>query len=548
MKRQPTKSFPILLLLLFFIASSCERADDHEGHSHEGKLVFETVNLDQIPQFEKKFRSDSAIYKSKIPFNKSGNDTITYFDLIVPENINSQLYDEAANLHYYTFALNLKEHNRLTNLVVKETLEGNKYYVFIFKSKSIDAWIQSLAHYGSDVNFNIETEILEIELGDSYTVKSTTRPCWTSATSWICPYNAHTIGVGDWLECSTFNEGGDGLSRWRSIVNYIQVPCDNGAGGTGGSGSGGSGSGSGGSSGGGGGGGSSPGSPTTPITVQPNAPSQLFLFASNLSPEQKTWWANTANTTKKIAFMSYLTQNNHSDESEDFARWAIYYFITNPTTTMEQIQNWFMKPNEGKDGPYDATFWENPNLTLSQQSLPSMQNFLYAFPKIQNGNVISNMRSPQVYQLVGGSILQNHQSTNPIVRANYQNACSVRGSRALNYAGASIPVVLQNGVQKTEKGGDNENYILSAKAFNKYMNKTFGPPTYRLTFADIARDLDNIANFLQGKNGIYTIINRSPGLAGYSGHIDIIINGQCLGGANANPKGGVEYIEIWELN
>jgi hypothetical protein len=95
------------------------------------------------------------------------------------------------------------------------------------------------------------------------------------------------------------------------------------------------------------------------------------------------------------------------------------------------------------------------------------------------------MPSTQVYQLVGGSILSNHQSTNPIVRANYQNACSIRGSRALNYSGASIPVVHDNGVQKTEKGGDNENYILSAKAFNKYMNKTFGPPTYRLTFDDI---------------------------------------------------------------
>jgi hypothetical protein len=53
---------------------------------------------------------------------------------------------------------------------------------------------------------------------------------------------------------------------------------------------------------------------------------------------------------------------------------------------------------------------------------------------------------------------------------------------------------------------------------------------------------------LQGKNGIYTIIKRSPGLAGYSGYVDIIVNGQCLGGANANPPGGVEYIEIWELN
>jgi hypothetical protein len=231
-------------------------------------------------------------------------------------------------------------------------------------------------------------------------------------------------------------------------------------------------------------------------------------------------------------------------EAEAFVNWAIDYLRTNPSVTMAQFQNWFMTPREGKDWDYDAEFWENPNLTLPQQNLPSMQNFLYAFPKIQNGNVISNMPSTQVYQLVGGSILSNHQSGN----VNYQNASSIRGSRALNYAGVSIPVAHQNGVQKTEKGGDNENYILSAKAFNKYMHKTFGPPTYRLTFANIGGNLDNIVSFLQGKNGIYTIIKRSPGLAGYSGYVDIIVNGQCLGGANANPPWGVEYIEIWELN
>jgi hypothetical protein len=59
---------------------------------------------------------------------------------------------------------------------------------------------------------------------------------------------------------------------------------------------------------------------------------------------------------------------------------------------------------------------------------------------------------------------------------NYQNACSIRASRALNYSGKSVPIIIQNGIQKTEKSGDNENYILSAKAFNKYMHKTFGLP------------------------------------------------------------------------
>ncbi len=102
--------------------------------------------------------------------------------------------------------------------------------------------------------------------------------------------------------------------------------------------------------------------------------------------------------------------------------------------------------------------------------------------------------------------------------------------------------------KKTEKGGDGKNYILSATTFNRYMRDKFGPPTYTLTNQEIGNDKTKIAQFLKGKTGIYTVINQYPGTAGYSGHIDFIINGACINGSNAFPKGGVEKIEIWELN
>lgn len=101
--------------------------------------------------------------------------------------------------------------------------------------------------------------------------------------------------------------------------------------------------------------------------------------------------------------------------------------------------------------------------------------------------------------------------------------------------------------QRTQKGVDNENYILDAVSFDKYMRDKFGDATYELTGAD-ANDPVQVANFLEGKNGIYVIINSSHAQAGYSGHVDAIINGNCISNAYTTPSGGVKSIRIWELN
>lgn len=80
----------------------------------------------------------------------------------------------------------------------------------------------------------------------------------------------------------------------------------------------------------------------------------------------------------------------------------------------------------------------------------------------------------------------------------------------------------------------------------------FGETNLKLTGAD-ANDPAKVADLLKGKNGIYVIVNSNPGSvqsggAGYSGHVDAIINGRCVSNAYTAPQGGVKSIRIWVLN
>lgn len=56
-----------------------------------------------------------------------------------------------------------------------------------------------------------------------------------------------------------------------------------------------------------------------------------------------------------------------------------------------------------------------------------------------------------------------------------------------------------------------------------------------------------MVDFLKDKNGIYVIINSRHTQAGYSGHVDAIIDGECISNAYATPSGGVKSIAVWEL-
>ena len=58
----------------------------------------------------------------------------------------------------------------------------------------------------------------------------------------------------------------------------------------------------------------------------------------------------------------------------------------------------------------------------------------------------------------------------------------------------------------------------------------------------------DMVNFIIGKTGIYSLLTKDFSKAGYTGHADLIYNGQVLGGSCIDAKGGVKVIEIWELN
>lgn len=233
-----------------------------------------------------------------------------------------------------------------------------------------------------------------------------------------------------------------------------------------------------------------------------------------------------------------------STENYEFAL-QILEMLQNNIINGIQAQNWFF----GNVPDFEIDLNINPLLIsydspLSQQPLPTMQDFLNNFPKLGTSGNYSQMPSTDVYYLVGGSLWNSHQN-NPQA---YNNACAIRGSRGLLYSGIHIPVLnYSNQGQRTQKGGDQLNYILDAVSFNKFMNNKFGAPTYNLE-GTAANDAVQVSNLLNGKNGIYVIINNNYNQAGYSGHVDVIIDGICIGGALTTPNGGVKSISIWELN
>lgn len=265
-----------------------------------------------------------------------------------------------------------------------------------------------------------------------------------------------------------------------------------------------------------------------------NDPSYLQFVVNHLSTgtPNTVWWMDD----------TFLLQQG----GVSFGTWAINYLIQNQNLSFAIFENWFFKVPEFTGGETiidpDQITYDQP---IQQVALPSLSSFETYFPKNGTSGSYSQMSSSDVYQLVGSTLYTNHQSGNP----NYQNACAIRGSRALLYAGITIPVLRYNGSQRTEKGSDNKNYILDAVSFNKFMIDKFGDTPNKLIGAD-ANDPQKVAAFLNGKNGIYVIVNNDGTVngAGYSGHVDLILNGSCIGGAYTTPTGGVKSIRIWVLN
>ena len=189
---------------------------------------------------------------------------------------------------------------------------------------------------------------------------------------------------------------------------------------------------------------------------------------------------------------------------------------------------------EGEDNGDEFNYEDYSNIQTQTQNLPNRNAFYSNFPK----NGTNGMLAPQVFQLVGGSILNSHIND----PENYGNACAIRVSRALNYSGNPIPIFFNNaGQQKTQKGADNLNYILDAASLLSYMKKTF-PNSSPIHLVN--KTPTEIKAALNGKWGIYIMIpkNRAPFRA--SGHADFWSNTGCLSGCYFDKA---KEVYFWEL-
>lgn len=256
---------------------------------------------------------------------------------------------------------------------------------------------------------------------------------------------------------------------------------------------------------------------TAPITTTMEI-EIIKTFIKNLSAEQFAWWTNPANSDAVASISSYLSQ---VDADQTFA--------------IELIDDMINFPNpEGEDNGDEFNYSDYTDIQTTTQTLPSRNLFYSHFPKVGT----NGMPSPQVYQLVGGHPYQAHLAGNP----NYQNACALRISRALNYSGNTIPIFKNNNnEQKTERGDDNLNYILDASSLLAYMKKTFPNST---PIHLVNKTPTEIKTALNGKWGIYIMIPKNRATFGASGHADFWSNTGCLSGCYFDKA---KEVYFWEL-
>lgn len=247
-------------------------------------------------------------------------------------------------------------------------------------------------------------------------------------------------------------------------------------------------------------------------------------------------WVNSNDTTKDIyaKLINYQIEQNWTIASREYCLWAIEFFQENTETTWSEFENWFMGTPEGNDGGDTFNNNDYEGIIVGKQILPGRNAFYDAFPKIGTGG----MPSKQVYELVGGHMWDAHKIGNP----NYQNACAIRISRALNYSGKPIPIFKNKiGAQKSEKGKDNLNYILDASSLLAYMLKSYSdnPPLHLVNKTPV-----EYLKALKGKWGIYIMIPKNSSSFGASGHADFFSQTGCLSMCYFSDAAEIYF---WEL-
>ncbi|MGH2666580.1 T6SS effector amidase Tae4 family protein [Flavobacterium sp.] len=294
--------------------------------------------------------------------------------------------------------------------------------------------------------------------------------------------------------------------------------------------------------------GTSGANPSVAILSEEEALELYGSFTTSLTSSQKALMET--NSLLRVEIFSFFITEGFGGSKRSFAKQAINYIIQHPTITFNQYKNWFLGSGDGTDGDFDALFWENPSLTFPQQSLPTMTNFKNAYPKNLNGTF--EMSFSDVYNLIGGipKAMRDEVLTddNPLNDHNYNNACALRTSRALNYSGVTIP----NIPGKTFKGEDNKYYFLGARNLYNWMIKTFPTNSNNSIVLNQSQGGTNGINFpslLGNFQGIYILIPVNQSVTGFgaSGHAGIFTTPELTHYYFA-ATGGVKSITLWILN
>ncbi|SHM16944.1 T6SS effector amidase Tae4 family protein [Flavobacterium xanthum] len=245
---------------------------------------------------------------------------------------------------------------------------------------------------------------------------------------------------------------------------------------------------------------------------------------------------------------NFYSSNSTYNQQQEFKLWALIYFLNNPSVTLQQFNNWFSSKQVEEEGEFSEEFWNNPNLLIQQQNLPTFESFKSACPT-------STTTAQTLCNGIGGEVLTMY---NAVVAQNKKlNTCALRISKALNYSGIIIPSLPDNpnGTKNTIVGADGKNYIINAKSLNKWLRKTFGTPTgdNHITNSQSGVKGINFPNLILNKKGIYSMIARDEIQSTWgTGHADLLENGTCLLNCNFydvdNNFVPVDYIDIWILN
>jgi Type VI secretion system (T6SS), amidase effector protein 4 len=203
----------------------------------------------------------------------------------------------------------------------------------------------------------------------------------------------------------------------------------------------------------------------------------------------------------------------------------------------------------------DPNKWNNQ--TFPPQALPTWNDYFNNYPK----DTITGceLESKKVYEMAGGPLYAASLSS-PL---QYENACAVRNSIALNKCGKIIPSITMtepDGTvrQVTRLGANGLYYFIAASDLYWYMRKTFGtPPADNVVIRSEALDGNFASKLPSDKKGIYIMKARNPSNStgfGATGHATAFKDGSaspCNGhlyGEDSLVGGGISSVSLWVLN